>query len=102
MTPYPLPAATPATLEQYVTNYLASKGFSDAEAQIVTLRFKGHALAAPLSPSWGADSGGYPLFMLVALRVSLDAVAVEYIDEVCPHAWFRGMFAPSPEAPHAS
>ncbi len=42
---------------------------------------------------WDHAIGGYPASIEVILRFAVDRAAVRYIDEHCPKAWFRAIFA---------
>jgi hypothetical protein len=81
------------TVKEQMLEGLTSKGLSDDEARIVfaasleRLEPKGYAL------SWDAPASDYPEPVYAVASVILDEMALAYIDQHCPKAWFRPMFS---------
>ena len=79
--------------EQYAKKYLFENGmFEEQAAQVVEMAKKDEANES-MKNRWGDDVEGYPPVMLSILRVSLNDIAVRWIDENQPKAWYRPMFA---------
>lgn len=50
-------------------------------------------VALPMQGRWDDDIAGHPPVVVNLLWLSLKSIALEYIDETCPKAWFRPLFA---------
>lgn len=63
----------------------------DKEARIVMDRAVNHELFHSMKFRWHEDTTAYPPQLLAVVWLSVKKLALEYIDEVCPEAWYRPM-----------
>ena len=82
------------TFEQFAYGYLYNNGmFPDDAKKVVEAAKNDEILKDTMQGGWDDDMAGYPPFMENIFIVSLNSVAVKYIDENMPKAWFRQIFA---------
>ena len=89
--------SAPTTIKGVLIKMLVSNGMFAKQAQAVFARFQASDVSEPMDGRWDDPTEGYPLQMLAILRMGIRQEALRYIDETCPKAWFRPMFA-EPEA----
>lgn len=71
---------------------LEQSGLSLTQAeQIIELAKKDEALDS-FKERWGDTESEYPPAMVNVLWISVKTIALEWIDENIPQAWFRPMF----------
>ena len=88
------------TIEDKIKEMLVSKGMWDNQADAVLAQMKvddENGFVHPMKGWWTDDVEGYPNSLLAVLFVTADRVALQWIDENKPKAWFRPMFAGMPE-----
>ena len=85
------------TFREKAIEMLTSRGMFDAQAEAVVERVVADEANAPMRDRWDDDVAGYPEPMLAVLWFTVRTNAVEWIDEHCPKAWYRPMFAPASE-----
>ena len=83
----------PKTFKEAILHGLVSRGMFANQAYDVFERYAASKEAESMAHRWNDAMEGYPPVMLAVLRTCVDVTALEYIDEVCPKAWFRPMFA---------
>lgn len=82
------------TFEKLAYDYLFNNCMFENDAKkVIELAKKDEVLGDTMQNRWSDDTEGYPQPMLNAFIVALDYVAVKYIDDNIPMAWFRPMFA---------
>lgn len=82
------------TLENFVRGYLFQNGMFESDVQkVMELAKQDEVLKDTISERWNDSLEGYPPLFKNLLIVSINAIAVKYIDENCPLAWYRPMFA---------
>jgi hypothetical protein len=82
------------TFHEYAIQYLTNNGMFDDQASAVVGMAKTHSLFTEFGERRFSDNtSDYPQPMMSVFLVSLNRVAVEWIDANCPNAWFRGVFA---------
>ena len=82
------------TFETFVKDYLYNNGMFEEDAKkVIELAKVDEVLADTMKNRWDDDIEGYPPFLKSVLIVSINAVAVKYIDANIPQAWFRPIFA---------
>ena len=82
------------TFEKLAYDHLFNNGMFENDAKkVIELAKKDEVLGDAMKGRWSDDTEGYPPFMKNVFIVSLNSVAVKYIDENMPKAWFRPVFA---------
>jgi hypothetical protein len=80
------------TFEQLAHDHLFNNGmFEDNVSAVIELAKKDEVLDS-MSGRWTDKTDDYPPFMEKIFILSLDHVALKYIDENIPQAWFRPVF----------
>lgn len=86
------------TLAEEVKAFLYQNGMFESQAEdVFNLLVKDESMEV-MKGRWGdkaEDYGGAP--MLAMVKISVKPIALKYIDENCPQAWFRPMFLPFAE-----
>lgn len=77
---------------RYFTQRLVEHGMLDDMAAEVMERVKQDAEFTEMSGRWNDSAETYPQMLLVSVWYSIKRVALAYIDEKCPHAFFRSEF----------
>lgn len=80
------------TVEEKMIQLLVNKGMFESQAKQVLESAKIHKLFKETDTKWDSPSSGYPDSCLVVISMSIDMIALEWIDRNCPKAWFRPMF----------
>lgn len=80
------------TTKDKVIEYLTDKGMSSDEAEEVFKRAVPE-LERSGRITWHRPADEYPDVVYITLFVALRRIALIYIDETCPLAWFRPMFS---------
>jgi hypothetical protein len=80
------------TFEQAIIEELTSSGFFPDQAQEVFDRLVANPAQASMKGRWKEDYTGYPKPVYAILLVAMRGVALDYIKEKMPQAWFRPMF----------
>ena len=78
-------------------NFLIENGMFESQADEVIDIATSHSALESMSSRFLDDVSGYPEVMSTLCLVSIKAVALVYIDEKCPAAWFRPMFLSTEE-----
>ena len=82
------------TFEKLAYDHLFNNGmFENDVVEVIELAKKDEALGDIMQGRWGDDLEGYPPFMKNVFLVSLNSVAIKFIDEKMPKALFRPVFA---------
>jgi hypothetical protein len=83
------------TVEQKLHSYLFERGMFPDQADQVIAKFKDAVKA--LTPNdvikYDSPADDYPPQLYAVWSLELGDVAVEWIDENCPKAWYRPLFA---------
>lgn len=80
------------TVEQKMKDWLISNGMFDNQAEEVLNLAKEEELFKSMKNRWQSDSEGYPTALYAVLIISLREIALQWIEENCPEAWFKPMF----------
>lgn len=72
-----------------MTQALINRGIFDDEAAEVVRLAMDHESLADMKQRWMEDTGNYPKMMVSIVWISVQAIALDYIDNNCPKAWFR-------------
>jgi len=81
------------TFKDWCVEFLDSRGMFSSEAAEVVALLMAAPVMAPMQGRWDEDVAGYPPAMIVTISVPLNAIALKYIDEHQPQAWYRPLFA---------
>lgn len=81
------------TFRQKAIELLYSNGMFREDAEKVVQNVIAHPSNEAMQGRWDDDIAGYPPQMLNVLWFTVKSFAVEWIDENCPQAWFRPLFA---------
>lgn len=87
------------TFRQFALDYLDHREVSRDQAIAIVDRLIDHPAAAEMRDRWDEDTSGYPPVIATIITITLRQVAVEWIDENCPEAWFRPAFVRSSAQP---
>lgn len=85
-------SASSSTVENACLRHLDECGMFAEDARKVMAAFKASELSQPLAGRWNDSAHGYPPMLMSMVLLSLDAVALEYIDANQPLAWYRPVF----------
>jgi hypothetical protein len=77
---------------EFTINHLVSHGMFEEQANKVLDRCRQDEILKPMGGRWNDTVDGYPPQMKAVVLLSVRKVAVDWIDENIPMAWFRGMF----------
>ena len=81
------------TFEEKIRTLLIDHGLWPEQAKaVMEVIKKSEITKAMVSHRWGDDIEGYPAPVLMVLWMSSKSIALEWIDENCPQAFFRPMF----------
>jgi hypothetical protein len=80
------------TIREKFEQMLYERGLFPEQAKAVMDRAVEDAALAAMRGRWGDDVSGYSEQLIPALGVSVGRVALEWINENCPEAWFRSLF----------
>ena len=81
------------TFEEKIKEHLESGGFFEPDLGAVIEFIKNDSLTTgSMGSRWNDDPANYPPIALTALLISVDSLALDYIDANLPLAWFRSMF----------
>lgn len=86
------------TTKEKLIDWLVNNGLSQDEAETVFERAKPEIERDNYRVTWNGPASAYPPALYVVWIMIIKRVALAYIDETCPQAWFRPMFTPDPEA----
>lgn len=81
-----------ATFKQAIIEDLTSSGFFPDQALEVFNLFIEQPAQASMKGRWNEDVTGYPAMILNISMLAIRSVALEYIKEKMPKAWFRPVF----------
>ncbi len=82
----------------YFVNHLEQMGMFKSQAtevmnKVVTeSRENVESINREFKDRWGDDSNDYPPICLNLVFMGIEPIALEYIKETCPEAWFRPIF----------
>ena len=81
------------TFEKLAHDHLFNNGMFESDVnKVIELSKKDEVLSDAMEGRWNDEVEGYPPFMVSIFLTSLNSVAVKYIDENIPKAWFRPVF----------
>jgi len=80
------------TFKEAVIEELTSSGFFPDQAQEVFERLVANPAQASMQGRWNDDYTGYPKSIYAIVLLAVKGIALEYIKEKMPKAWFRPMF----------
>ncbi len=80
------------TFKQALIEDLTSSGFFPDQALEVFNLFVEQPAQSSMKGRWDEDVTGYPKMILSISLVAIRSVALDYIKEKMPNAWFRPMF----------
>lgn len=80
------------TLAEYVQDYCFQRGMPEDQAKVVVQLVKTNPINEPLVGRWSHQIGEYPLSMIALLTVAINKIALKYLNEVSPDAWYKEMF----------
>lgn len=81
------------TIREYLYNHLVERGMFPNQADAVLEKMMQDESQQAMAGRWNESTGLYPVGLLVALCVTTNRFAVEWIDEYLPRAWYRPVFA---------
>jgi hypothetical protein len=81
------------TFEAKLRCDLSKRGLFPDQVDEVVKRVKAAPENEVMAYRWNDDTDGYPPAMLGILWFTTKRHALAYIDETCPQAWFRPLFA---------
>lgn len=80
------------TIEQELYRRIFECGVFDKDVAAIIERVKASPENEAMITRWNDDVDDYPSAMISIAWLSAKRHALEYIDENCPQAWFRGAF----------
>ena len=82
------------TTRERLIKMLVDRGMFENQAEEVFDLFepKANAMSPQYSITWDRPASEYPDSLFAIWMMTLDEVALDYIDRTCPKAWFRTMF----------
>ena len=81
------------TVEEWITQYLTTSGLWPQEVEAVIETIKEDESWSALAGMLPGPRDGYPVTALMAAKITIDHLAVEYIDEHAPQHFAREMFS---------
>jgi len=87
------------TFEEAVKNMLYNCGMFERQAEAVSKAMKADEANAAMKDRWNDNIEDYPPVMMALMWMSAKQHALQYIDENCPNAWFRPLFAENAPMP---
>lgn len=81
------------TFERWMRDRLIGGGFFEKDVNAVVKNVKAAPENEAIAQRWHDDIEGYSPQMVNVLWFTVKRHALEYIDEHCPQAWFRPLFA---------
>lgn len=81
------------TFEEKMKNLLVANGMFESQADGVITMAKTHDALYSFADNWQKDISTYPDMMVNVVWMGIKRVAVLWIDEHMPQAWYREMFA---------
>lgn len=86
------------TTRQRCLAILTNKGMFDREAEAVLAKAMPKIEVGGYQMTWERPASEYPDALYAVIGMILNNTALEWIDENCPMAWYRPLFAGDPEA----
>lgn len=80
------------TFRQWATKFCSDRGMFDDDAKAVVDLLIADPTSEPMQGRWDEDVSGYPPQMIAVTAVALKSVALKYIEEKTPMAWYKAMF----------
>lgn len=80
------------TIEEKLKAMLVENGMFEEWADTVIARFKEDEVGAIMRGRWGDSVEGYPVQLLAGLWLSTKRIALEWLNENNPLAWFKHRF----------
>ena len=81
------------TVEEKLKNMLVERGMFENQANAVMEAVKTDKGNEAMLGRWNEPANAYPETLYLVLWSSVKDAALAWIDENCPRAWFRPMFA---------
>lgn len=81
------------TFEQRVTEQLVASGLFPDQAGEILSRAKVDLSLKAMVDRWNETTEDYPDVVFTALWLSIERIALQWIDANAPQAWFRPLFA---------
>ena len=89
------------TIREWCEDYCYQRGMFRDQAKAVVDRFAADPRGETMRGRWDDDVTGYPKGFAIVMGIAVSSMAVAWIDENLPRAWYRPMFAGEPPAPPA-
>ena len=83
------------SFEHAVTDWLVNNGMSPEQAAQVIAKAKEHKPLESFKNRWKDDTTSYPPMMMKVVLLGVKQVAIKWIDENLPGAWYRPLFLDS-------
>lgn len=80
------------TFREWAERYYFERGMFKDQAKACVAEAEASPSLVSMGGRWDHDVAGYPASMTRVLGISLDLVALKWIDRECPQAWFRDVF----------
>jgi len=81
------------TLEEKIKEMLFERGLFEDQAKEIFDMMREDKANESMQDRWRDDIAGYPEPLLAVLWMSAKLTAVQWIDDNCPQAWYRPLFA---------
>jgi len=81
------------TIQEKLAKMLFDRGMFPDEATKIVDELKGLPQNKPMNGRWDEPEDDYPPVLITALWLTTKQLALAYIDENCPMAWYRPLFA---------
>lgn len=81
------------TIEEKLVDMLYNHGLFKHQAVEIIERVKADEVNKSMMGRWQDQMDGYPSQLLAGLWLSVEDHALQWIDENCPQAWYRPIFA---------
>ena len=81
------------TVEEKLKSMLVECGMFENQADDVLVRVQADEAHEAMLGRWNEPADNYPEQLYLVLWMAVKDAALAWIDENCPRAWFRPMFA---------
>jgi len=80
------------TIEEEITSCLVNRGMFESDAAVVMAQAKESGTLSSMSGRWDHQIDDYPAVLVSVTRISVMDVALDWIIENKPHAFYRPLF----------
>lgn len=85
------------TISDEMKSLLQAHGLSESEVEAILLRYTSDRIGSSMQGRMNDPLRDYPPSLHVIVWMGVKSVALKYIKETCPDAWFRSLFEDQPK-----